>query len=138
VFRFDSGIGWCVVWFWTALLPLAALPWVSRLTLYQDHRAYLAGIGLAWAGGELFRRVGHALVTSAPRRLVAGLLTAGLASIAVATDAARTVAGATRPLVGAHLDLYPTSVLALNHQALAGSRETARARDAFETSARLA
>jgi tetratricopeptide (TPR) repeat protein len=141
VFRFDRRIGWCVGWFWTALLPLAALPWVSRLTLYQDHRVYLAGIGLAWAGGELVRRVADGFMTSAPRRLGAGLLAAGLGSIAIAADASRTAVWRDADRLWAHtLELYPTSVLAINHQALGwlGAGETAKARDAFAASVTLA
>lgn len=141
VHRFDRRIGWCVVWFWVSLLPLAALPWVSRLTLYQDHRVYLAGIGLAWAGGELLQRIGRALVTRPLLRVGAAVLVAACAAAAVAVDAARTAVWRDADRLWAHtLDRYPTSVLARNHQALRWleAGETIKARDALEQSARLA
>ncbi|MEW6682717.1 MAG: tetratricopeptide repeat protein [Nitrospirota bacterium] len=141
VYRFDRRIGWCVAWFWVSLLPLAALPLISRVTLYQDHRVYLAGIGLAWAGGEVFRRIGHALVSRPPLGVGAGVLTAALTSLAVAVDAARTSVWRDADRLWAHtLDRYPTSVLARNHQGMRWleAGETTKARDAFEQSAALA
>ncbi len=46
-------LGWCVVWFWVGMVPVGALPFATRVTLYQENRVYLAGIGLAWVAGRL-------------------------------------------------------------------------------------
>ena len=140
-FRIDRRIGWCAMWFWASLAPLAAVPWVSRITLYQDHRVYLAGIGLALASGGLVRYAGAILPPRWWARVGAGVLAAVLVVAAVRVDAARTAVWRDADRLWAHtLALYPTSVLAINHQALAWleAGETTRARDAFEASARLA
>ncbi|MBI3607668.1 MAG: tetratricopeptide repeat protein [Nitrospirae bacterium] len=52
VFKTDRRIGWCAVWFWLGILPVGALPFVTRVTLYQENRVYLAAIGLAWLAGR--------------------------------------------------------------------------------------
>lgn len=49
--RVDRRMGWCAGWFAVALLPVLVLPFVTRLALYQEHRAYLAEIGMAWLVG---------------------------------------------------------------------------------------
>jgi tetratricopeptide (TPR) repeat protein len=49
--RVDRRMAWCAAWFGAALLPVLALPLVTRLALYQEHRAYLAQIGFAWLAG---------------------------------------------------------------------------------------
>ncbi|MFZ5861905.1 MAG: tetratricopeptide repeat protein [Nitrospirota bacterium] len=141
VFRFDRRVGWCVAWFWISLLPLAALPWVSRVTLYQDQRVYLAGVGLACAAGELARRIG---VWCAPRRMLVVL--AGLAAVATAagalwTDRSRTMIWRDADRLWAYtLSVYPTSILARNHLALrlVETGDLAAAREHLETSAAFA
>lgn len=141
LWRWDRKIGWCVAWFWAALLPLAALPWVSRLTLYQDHRVYLAGIGLALAAGEVIRRLEHTLAPRPARRSVAMTLMAAVVVASVLTDMARTAVWVDADRVWANtLDRYPSSVLARNHQALRWLEQgdVARARQAFEASVALA
>ncbi len=140
-FLIDRRIGWCLVWFWASLLPLAALPWVSRITLYQDHRVYLAGIGLAWASGELIRRAGAKLPGRRWAVVGAGVLVAVGVAAAVRADAARTAVWRDADRLWAHtLDRYPGSVPALNHQALRwlATGETIKARDTLERSAALA
>ena len=49
----DRRMGWCAVWFWVGVFPVGALPFVTRITLFQENRVYLAGIGLAWLAGRL-------------------------------------------------------------------------------------
>ncbi len=87
VLRYSRRAGWCLVWFWVSLLPILTLPFVTRLLVYQEHRSYLGGIGLAWAAG------GAALIAwrvSAGWRVVPAAVLAGLASAAVWVDAERT------------------------------------------------
>ncbi len=141
IFRIDRRIGWCFIWFGVSLFPLAALPWVSRITLYQDHRVYLAGIGLAWAAGELAQRAWTTLLGRRWAGVGAGVLAAIVVATAVRADAARTEVWRDSDRLWAHtLDRYPTSVLALNHRALRWleAGETNKALDAFEQSASLA
>jgi hypothetical protein len=75
VLRTHRRLGWCLIWSWVALLPLTPLPTVSRVTLYQDHRVYLAGVGLAWAVGGLIATVvrGQASAPRAAPLVVGGL-----------------------------------------------------------------
>ncbi len=141
LWRWDRRIGWCVAWFWTSLLPLAALPWVSRLTLYQDHRVYLAGIGLAWVAGGLIQRLQHVFAPRPMLRVGAATVMVALVIASVASDMARTAVWRNADRVWAHtLDRYPGSVLARNHQALRWMErgETTNAREAFEASVALA
>jgi tetratricopeptide (TPR) repeat protein len=106
---------WCAVWFWAAILPLGALAFTSRLTLYQDHRAYLGGIGLAWL-------VGHTLVLAARRwcagrgaRVVLAVTVIACVVVTVRVDAARTAVWASRVTLWDHvLATYPTSIMAHN------------------------
>jgi tetratricopeptide (TPR) repeat protein len=118
VFRRDRQIGWCLVWSWVALLPLVALPTVSRVTLYQDHRVYLAGIGLAWAIGGLIAAGLRVWSGLAPRAVavvigaivVIAMIRADVARSAVWVDEAR--------LWEDVLAKYPESVVALNARGL--------------------
>ncbi len=118
VFRYDRRIGWCLVWSWFALLPLVALPTVSRVTLYQDHRVYLAGIGLTWATGGLIAAGLRVWSGSAPRAVAAvigaivviAMIRADVARSAVWVDEAR--------LWEDVLAKYPDSVVALNARGL--------------------
>jgi Tfp pilus assembly protein PilF len=107
-------MGWCLAWFTGALLPLIALPFVTRITLYQDHRLYLAGIGLAWM-------IAHplaSLLRSGPRlrtATVAGLIVVG--AIGVWFDRRQTATWATDTTVWDHV-LVQTPTSALGHSAL--------------------
>jgi Tfp pilus assembly protein PilF len=141
VFWWDRRCGWCLVWFWCSLAPLAALPWVSRLTLYQDHRVYLAQIGLALAGGEIVRRAAAAFPSTRGTRIGVGLPIALVAAMSVHTDVTRTPTWRDADRLWAHtLAQYPTSALAQNHAALRRleAGELAAAREQFETSVALA
>jgi tetratricopeptide (TPR) repeat protein len=55
--RADRKLGMCLAWFLAAVLPAGILPFISGLTLYQDHRVYLAGVAFAWAAGWLLWRI---------------------------------------------------------------------------------
>lgn len=118
LFRRDRRIGWCLVWAWAALLPLVALPTVSRVSLYQDHRVYLAGVGLAWAVGGMLAAALRAWSGPTPRAaaavvgalLVIAMIRADIARSAVWVDEAR--------LWEDVLTKYPDSVLALNARGL--------------------
>jgi tetratricopeptide (TPR) repeat protein len=117
-YRYARRIGWCLLWSWFALLPLIALPMVSRVTLYQDHRVYLAGIGLTWAVGGLVATALRAWSGVAPRAaavavgaiLVVGMIRADAARSAVWVDEGR--------LWEDVLAKYPDSVVALNSRGL--------------------
>jgi len=61
--------GWCLVWFWMAMLPMGALPFISRTTLYQDNRTYLAGIGLAWGVGWVVAHAARRWIEAPCRKL---------------------------------------------------------------------
>jgi tetratricopeptide (TPR) repeat protein len=138
-FRFDRRIGWGLIWSWGALAPLAALPLVSRVTLYQDHRVYLAGIGLAWALGGLMAAAGRAwggrplgpAVAAVAAVVVIAMIRADLARSAVWVDETR--------LWEDVLAKYPNSVVALNARGLQ-SLNVGRLDDAerdFQTTLRL-
>jgi tetratricopeptide (TPR) repeat protein len=49
--RVDRRMAWCAAWFGVALLPVLALPFVTRIALYHEHRVYLAEVGVAWLVG---------------------------------------------------------------------------------------
>jgi Tfp pilus assembly protein PilF len=130
-----------LAWFWCSLAPLAALPWVSRLTLYQDHRVYLAQIGLALAGGEIVRRAAVAFPSTRGTRIGVGLPVALVAAMSVHTNVTRTPTWRDADRLWAHtLAQYPTSALARNHVALRRleAGELAAAREQFEASVALA
>lgn len=141
VFRRDRRMGWCVAWFWIALLPLIVLPTVSRLTLYQDHRVYLGGVGLAWAAGRVIALGASRLSVRRPMGIAAAILAFAVAGAVCRADAARTAVwrDADR-LWDDVLATYPDSVLGWNHRGLRWLRagETEQARLAFERSKRLA
>lgn len=88
--RLDRKLGWCFAWFWVALLPLVALPLVARLTLYQDHRVYLAGFGLAWAAGWLAMSVARMFPRHAVARIGAAVLIGSVIVASIRGDRART------------------------------------------------
>ncbi len=115
----DRLLGWCLVWFWAGLAPLGALPFVSRLTLYQDNRAYLSGIALAWLAGRyaviVLRRWDGVRFT----RPVTGVLVLGLVVSAVLADTRQTAVWVDPPhLWDDILEKYPDSILALNGKGL--------------------
>ena len=119
LFRVDPRLGWGLTWFGITLVPLLALPFVTRLTLYQDHRVYLGAVGVAWIVGRLVDRAAQAL---RPRRaigvpFVLGLF--GLATAAAVADATRTALwGDNERLWEATLAAHPTSALARNERGL--------------------
>lgn len=88
--RLSRRVGLCVSWFWIALLPAGALAFVTRFFLYEDHRVYLSGIGLAWGVGTIFAAVSRGLNSrpSASRAWILVWLT--LAGLAVRQDMIRT------------------------------------------------
>ncbi len=141
-------MGWCLVWFWAAIAPAGALAFISRLTLYQDSRSYLAGISLAWLVGGVLAAAGRRWVASsgggwrvtAARAMVWIAVLAGTVS-AVGADTTRTAVwtnGVT--LWDDVLAAYPGSIMAHNAKGLqsleAGQLDAAR--DWFERALRLA
>jgi len=115
--RVDRLVGWCLVWFWAGLAPVGALPFVSRVTLYQDHRVYLSGIALAWLTGRLavlVLRRGEGVRFTRP---VLGVLVLGLGVSAVLADARQTAVWVDPiHLWNDVLAKYPDSVMALDTQ----------------------
>lgn len=115
--RMDRSLGWCLAWFWAGLAPLGALPFVSRLTLYQDHRVYLSGVALAWLAGRLavlaLRRWEGVRFT----RPVLGVLVLGLGVSAVLADVRQTAVWVDPiHLWNDVLAKYPDSIMALDTQ----------------------
>jgi hypothetical protein len=141
LWRWAPRLGWCAVWFWVSLAPLAALPWVSRLTLYQDHRVYLAQVGLALAGGEIIRRAAITIPVPKYRLIAVGATAALVAALGIHTTVKRIPVWRDADTLWTYtLAQYPTSVLARNHAALrrleAGQLDLAR--EQFEASVALA
>lgn len=137
--RFNPRIGWCLVWFWVSLVPVVVLAFVTRLTLYQEHRAYLGGIALAWIAGWCLSACARVCADHRIARVGGALLFIGLTVSAMWIDAARTsVWGDGERLWNDVLKKYPNSALAHNDLGLqfldAGRVEEARA--AFERSLR--
>ncbi len=138
--RFSRRIGWCLVWFWAAIAPVGALPFVSRLTLYQDNRVYLSGIALAWLVARVMWRVSYIQgLSRVPRAAwLVGLI--GCALVAARVDARRTQVWTD----DAHLwedvmTKYPDSVLAYNAKAVQfiNDGRLDEARQALERALRL-
>lgn len=46
-------LAFAAIWFVVALLPLAALPLITALALYQENRGYLSAVAVAWVAGVL-------------------------------------------------------------------------------------
>ncbi len=138
--RVRPRLGWCVVWFWVALLPLAALPVVSRTTLYQDHRVYLAGIGLAWLVGA----VSGNIVTASrlvPVRVGGALSAIGLIVVSILANTERTTVWQNSDRLWQDIaSKYPQSDLGPNALGLIllNEGQLEDARRAFERSVRLA
>ncbi len=138
MFRLDRRMGWCVAWFWVALLPLTALPVVSRLTLYQDHRVYLGGVGLAWMFGRVAVLGANRLWPFWSIRVAAWLGAGVLTAAALVADAARTAVWINADRLWDNvIEQYPGSILGADHEGLrflnAGRLD--RAREIFERSA---
>ena len=138
--RLDRRVGWCLVWFWAALAPAGLLPFVSRFTLYQDNRVYLAGIALAWIAGWAIVRASRWLVVSPPLRAAGTVMVVVVVVIAVRADLARTAMWADSIRLWSDvLEKYPESSLAHNGMGLL-SMEAGRldeARRSFETALAL-
>jgi tetratricopeptide (TPR) repeat protein len=138
--RVDRRFGWCLMWFWIGIAPMGVLPFVSRLTLYQDHRVYLGGIALAWAAGLVAARALRTSEAARPAWAVAVVALLAVVAAAVAADVRRTAVW----VDSAHLwdDVlakYPDSILAHDSKGLllleAGKLEEARG--SFEQALRL-
>ena len=139
VFRLDRRMGWCVTWFWVAVLPLAALPVVSRLTLYQDHRVYLGGVGLAWMFGRVAVTGANALRPFWAIQVAAWLGAGALIATALVADAARTAVWINADRLWENVvERHPGSILGANHAGLQFLRagRLDQAREIFDQSAR--
>ncbi len=110
--RLDRAAAWCGAWFMVALAPTLALPLITRLALYQEHRVYLAEIGAAWLVGGLLHRAAQ---WAGARTALRGAGAAGviaLAAVAAWVDGERTwVWGGTVRLWADALARYPDSAL---------------------------
>ena len=131
VLRWDRRFGWCLGWFWMSLLPLLALPFVTRLILYQEHRSYLGGIALAWAAGGAASVLWRAAAGRRAARAAGVAVLAGLAALAVQVDVGRTAVWRDMERVWEDsLAKYPDSTLGHNAKATwlaeAGRLEEAR------------
>ncbi|MEO5658105.1 MAG: tetratricopeptide repeat protein, partial [Nitrospiria bacterium] len=135
--RRDRRLGWCLAWFWVSLLPVAVLPFVTRVTLYQEHRSYLGGVALAWAVGGIAAACARSLPGHPAVRAAAA---AGLVAVsvgAIAADVARTAVWVDHDhLWEDALSHYPSSVLGHNNRGirLASEGRFAEARAVFEHS----
>ncbi|MBI3607900.1 MAG: tetratricopeptide repeat protein [Nitrospirae bacterium] len=141
MFRIDRRMGWCLAWFWVTLLPLTLLPMVSRLTLYQDNRVYLGGIGLAWIAGRLL--VAGFQILRPPRLATFGMvsLMTALVAAGIWADVARTATWVDSERVWEDvLRKYPDSVLGYHARGirLSEAGRLADARQAFQRSVELA
>lgn len=114
-FRWDITVGWCLAWFWIGILPAGALGFMTRLALYQDNRGYLAGVGLAWAGGHLAAAGVRRLGARSAALTAAAIGVAVLVGVAVRADAARTAAWTNRAALWEDaVAKYPSSLMAHN------------------------
>jgi tetratricopeptide (TPR) repeat protein len=110
--RLDRAAAWCGVWFLVSLLPTLALPLITRLALYQEHRVYLAEIGAAWLVGGLVRRAAQWAGTRVALRGVGAAVVIALATVAVRIDGERTwVWGDTVRLWNDALARYPAGTM---------------------------
>jgi tetratricopeptide (TPR) repeat protein len=89
-FRLERRLAWCLIWFWTSLLPVLALPFVTRLTVYQENRTYLGGVALAWVAGWVLAACTRVLGRSRTARAAGAALLAVLVVAAIHADSART------------------------------------------------
>jgi tetratricopeptide (TPR) repeat protein len=51
--RSASAVAYAALWFPVALLPVAALPLITKLALYQENRGYLSAVALCMVAGPL-------------------------------------------------------------------------------------
>jgi tetratricopeptide (TPR) repeat protein len=113
--RWDPRFGWCVIWFWASLLPVLALPAITRLVLYQEHRSYLGGVALAWVAGGGAAVLWRAASGRRMVRAVGGAAVASLAAFALYADVGRTAMWRDAEHVWEDsLAKYPDSVLGRN------------------------
>ena len=144
ILKADRRMGWCAVWFWAGMFPVGALPFVTRITLFQENRVYLAGIGLAWLAGRLLgsavrgdglgRVVGEGTLRNWARAVLAAILVVAVAA-AVRVDQARTAVFASdAALWNDVLEKSPRSALGRNARAvqLLNAGRLHEARRAFE------
>ncbi len=119
LFRVDRRVGWCLAWFGVALMPLMALPFVTRLTLYQDHRVYLGEVGIALIAGRLLDSAARAFAGRRTVRVPIAVALVGLIVAAMSADRVRTAVWADADhLWDDTLAKYPDSALARNERGL--------------------
>ncbi|MEW6684256.1 MAG: tetratricopeptide repeat protein [Nitrospirota bacterium] len=119
IMRINRRVGWCVLWFWISLLPVGALAFMVRFFLYEDHRVYLSGIGLAWGMGIAFAAITRRWA-SRPVACGAWIVTLGmLAAFAVRQDLNRTAVWVDSPTLWEDvLKKDPDNVQGLNVRGL--------------------
>jgi tetratricopeptide (TPR) repeat protein len=111
--RVDRRMVWCAAWFGASLLPALLLPFITRIGLYQEHRAYLAEVGAAWLSGGAVWWVASKVTLRPWARLAAVNVLVVLAAAAIWIDAGRTrVWGDTVRLWQDALAKYPDSAVA--------------------------
>jgi tetratricopeptide (TPR) repeat protein len=116
--RWDRRFGWCAIWFWASLLPVLALPAITRLVLYQEHRSYLGGVGLAWLAGGGASALWRVASERRMVRVAGGAAMALLTAFALYADAGRTATWRDAEHVWEDsLAKYPDSVLGRNIRA---------------------
>ena len=119
LFRVDRRLGWCLAWFGAALMPLMALPFVTRLTLYQDHRVYLGEVGMALIAGRLVDAAARAVAGRRTLRVPIALALVGLVVAAMSADRIRTAVWADADRIWDDtLAKYPDSAMARNERGL--------------------
>jgi tetratricopeptide (TPR) repeat protein len=117
--RADRRLPWCAAWFGVSLLPVLALPYFTRMALYQEHRVYLGEIGVAWVAGGVVAWAAPAAWTRIVLRAVAAAVAAALVIAAVWVDQQRTwVWGDKIRLWDDVLAKYPDSAIAHNERGL--------------------
>lgn len=115
----DRRMAWCAAWFGVSWLPVLALPFVTTLALYQEHRAYLAEIGVAWLVGGIIQRAAHGWNHGQWARGAVVVATGALALAAVWGDRERTAVWTdTDRLWDESASRYPSSVMARNARTL--------------------
>lgn len=117
--RVDHRMAWCAAWFGVSLLPVMMLPFITTLALYQEHRAYLAEIGVAWLAGGIVYRVVSGWNPGWWARGVAVGAAALLVAAAVWVDRERTAVWADADrLWEESVARYPSSAMARNGRVL--------------------
>jgi tetratricopeptide (TPR) repeat protein len=117
--RVDRRMSWCAAWFGAALLPVLALPYITRMALYQEHRVYLAEIGAAWLVGGAVAWAAPVMWRRTAFRLAAATVASALVVAAVWMDGERTwVWGDTVRLWDDVSATYPDSAIAHNERGL--------------------